>query len=110
MSMLAIGAYWPTKIQRLHPHGIILASNLYLTTLRMFYMMAVDDVLPFSDLLSDNLLHFRDDESSSSTASLTISVPPPPLKLTGALDDYKIKLFPKGQHNSNTEESPERHL
>ena len=35
--------------------------RIYLTTLRTFFTMAVDDVLPFSDLLSDDLLQLFDD-------------------------------------------------
>ena len=43
--------------------------KIYLTLLRTFFTMAVDDVLPFSDFLSDNLLQYFDDyESSSSNA------------------------------------------
>ena len=38
--------------------------------------MAIDDVLPFSDLLSNDLLQFFDDCESS--ASITIPIPAPP--------------------------------
>jgi len=64
-------------------HGTIYSENL--TTLRTFFTMALDDVLPFSDLLSDNLLQLFDDyESSSSTASLTVPVPAPPPEMDSA--------------------------
>ena len=57
--------------------------KIYLTTQRTFFTMAVEDVLPFSDFLSDDLLQIFDDyESSSSNASLTVPVPAPPLKWT----------------------------
>ena len=53
--------------------------KIYQTTLRTFFTMAVDDVLPFSDLHSDDLLQLFDDyKSSSSTASLTVPVPASP--------------------------------
>ena len=100
--------YCPTKIQWLHPHGTILASiysEIYLTTLRTFFTMATDDVLPFSGLLSDDLLQFFDDyESSSSTTSLTIAVPAPLPEMDSACNTLpppssvdvlsdKLKLF-----------------
>ena len=88
--------------------------KIYLTTLKTFFAMAVDDVLPFSDLLSDDLLQLFDDyESSSSTASLTVPVPAPPHEMDSACNTLpppssvdvlndELKLFLKGQRNSNT--------
>ena len=71
--------------------------------LRTFFTMAVDDVLPVSDFLSDEF------------ASLTVPVPVPPLEMDSAcntlpppssvdvLSDNELKLILKGQRNSNTE-------
>ena len=78
-------------------------EKIYLTTLRTFFTMAVDDVLPVSDFLSDEF------------ASLTVPVPVPPLEMDSAcntlpppssvdvLSDNELKLILKGQRNSNTE-------
>ena len=95
--------------------------NPYLATLKTFRTMAVDDVLPLSDLLSDDLLSsfFDEVESSSSTALLTVPVPAPPPEndfgkislppssaghsSASVLDDGELKLFLTGQRNSNTE-------
>jgi len=69
-------------------------AHIYLTTLRTFFTMAVDGVLPLSDFLSDDLLQIFDDyESSSSNASLTVPVPAPPStsSLKGSNTERKTK-------------------
>jgi len=55
--------FWPVFIVKILPDTLM-------------FTMAIDDVLPFSNLLSNDLLQFFDNYESSS--SITIPVPDPP--------------------------------
>ena len=86
--------------------------RIYLTTLRTFFTMAVDDVLPFSNLLWWSAAAFRwlrvqfqyrftHPSRSSSSPWNGLCLPPP--SSVDVLSDNELKLILKGQRNSNTE-------